>query len=140
MRRTISCAFVALLLASASVAAAQSDGRISGRLLEIRPDGKLVIEEQGPWKGPGTGLVTRMVDLTPGTSIRVVTPTGRWETTEASPGYEYRSADFTALRAGDFVTVHTGSDRASVAAALEIMRPAADADAGLASPRAEPGK
>jgi hypothetical protein len=138
MRRTLSLAFVALLLSSVGVATADTEGRVSGRLLEIRPDGKLVIEEQGPWKGPGTGIVTRMVDLTPGTSIRVVSPTGRWET-DASPGYESQSADFTVLRTGDFVTVQTGSDRSSVAASIEVMR-AGSADAGLASPSSEPGR
>ena len=138
MTRTLSFALVALLLSVVPTAAGESDGKISGRLLEIRPNGKLVIEEQGPWKGPGTGLVTRTVDLTPATSIRVITPTGRWEG-DASPGYDQRDADFTALRVGDFLTVRTGSDRASVAASLDIMR-SESADGGLASPSAEPGK
>jgi hypothetical protein len=135
MKRTLPFALAGLLLA-APLAAAQPDGRISGRLLDIRPEGKLVIEEQGPWQGPGTGVVTRMVQLTPGTSIQVVRPTGQWEATDGSPGYEVRSADFTVLRAGDYVTVRTGDVRSSVAVSLEVMRPEG-ADAGLAAPRIE---
>jgi len=135
MIRRLSLALVVLLVSAAPVLAADSEGRISGRLLEIRPDGKLVIEEQGPWKGPGTGVVKRMVDLTPSTTIRVVTPTG----TGTVPGYDIQSADFTALQVGDFVTVNTGGDRSSVAASLDVMR-SDGAEAGLAAPRFETGK
>ena len=137
MARRLSFALVALLLSAAPTLAADS-GKISGRLVEIRPDGKLVIEEQGPWKGPGTGIVIRMVDLTPATGIRVVTPTGRWESSE-SPGYDVQSSDFTVLRVGDMLTVYTGGDRSSVATSMDIIR-TDGGDAAFASPRTEPEK
>ena len=137
MTRKIIIALVAgLFLSSAPAQAADGDGRLSGRLVDIRPDGKLVIEEQGPWKGPGTGLVTRTVDLTPGTSIRVLRPTGVWNPSDASPGYEIQDADFTALKAGDFLTVITGGG--SVAVSVDVMR--TDGDTGMASPRFDSGK
>jgi hypothetical protein len=133
MTRMIVCTLVAALLACGVPAlAAEGEGKISGKLLEIRPDGKLVIEEQGPWLGPGTGLVTRIVDLSPGTSIRVVRPTGRWEPNDAVPGYEMQPADFRALKPGDFVTVTTGGRAAAVA--VDVMQ---TDDSGLASPRLE---
>ena len=122
----------ALLLSSAPALAADGEGKISGRLVDIRPDGKLVIEEQGPWKGPGTGLRTRIVDITPDTSIRVVRATGRWEPTDPVPGYDIEKADFRALKSGDMVTVITGGR--STAVSIDVVRPEG-ADAGLASPR-----
>ena len=70
MTRKIGLVLVAaaLLLSSTPALAADGDGKVSGRLVDVRPDGKLVIEEQGPWKGPGTGIVTRTVDITPNTN------------------------------------------------------------------------
>lgn len=138
MIRMLSFALIVLLVMAGRVSATEAEGRISGRLLDIRPEGKLVIEEQGPWTGPGTGVITRMVDLTPDTSIRVVRSSGRWDT-DSSPGYDVQSADFTVLRPGDFVTVQTGGDRSSVAVSLEVMRQDAG-DAGLAAPRFESGR
>lgn len=135
MTRKIGLAMVAaLLLSSAPALAADGDGKVSGRLVDIRPDGKLMIEEQGPWKGPGTGLVTRTVDITPDTSIRVVRPTGRWEATDPVPGYDVEQADFRALKSGDLITVTTNGR--STAVAIDVMRPEG-ADAGLASPRSD---
>ena len=139
MIRRLSLVLVVLLVSAVPALAGDGNGRISGRLLEIRPDGKLVIEEQGPWKGPGTGVVKRMVDLTPSTAIRVVTPTGRWDSTTNMPGYDVQSSDFTALHLGDFVTVNMGGDRSWVAASLDVARPDG-AEAGLAAPRLEPEK
>ena len=133
MTRKIGLALVtALLLSSAPALAADGDGRVSGRLVDIRPDGKLMIEEQGPWKGPGTGIIMRTVDITPDTSIRVVSPKGRWEATDAVPGYDVEPADFRVLKSGDQVTVTTNGR--STAIAIDVVRPEG-ADAGLASPR-----
>jgi hypothetical protein len=138
MTRKIGLALVAaLLLSSAPALAADSDGKVSGRLVDIRPDGKLMIEEQGPWKGPGTGLSMRTVDITPDTSIRVVRPKGRWEPTDAVPGYDVEPADFRALKSGDLVTVTTNGR--STAVAIDVVRPEG-ADAGLASPRSDSEK
>jgi hypothetical protein len=126
---------LALLVSGAPALAADGEGKVSGVLKEIRADGKLVIEEQGPWKGPGTGIVTRSVDLTPDTKIQVVRPTGQWDASSVSPGYEIQPTDFRALKPGDFVTVTTGGR--SLAVAIDVMR--AD-EAGLASPRTESGR
>jgi hypothetical protein len=137
MKRGIAFALIAgLLVSSAPVLAGDGEGRLSGRLVDIRPDGKLVIEEQGPWSGPGTGVVTRSVELTPGTSIRVLRPTGVWGPTDVSPGYEVQEADFRALKAGEFVTVTTGGRSAAVS--IDVVR--TEGDTGMASPRSEAGK
>jgi hypothetical protein len=125
----------AVLIGSLPARAADGDRRVSGQVLQIRPDGKLVIEEQGPWKGPGTGLVKRTIDLGPDTVIRVVRPKGTWDPNDASPGYDVEPADFRALKPGDFVTVVTGAR--SRAAAIDVVRPDAS---GLASPRSETGR
>lgn len=132
MRRKIAVALVALLTCGSPALAGEGENRISGRVVEIRPDGKLVIEEQGPWQGPGTGVITRAVELSPATSVAVVQPTGTWAPGAPSPGYDMQPADFRALRPGDFVTVTTGDG--SQAVAVEVMR-TDGADAGLASPR-----
>ncbi len=114
--------------------AGDGDGRVSGVLKEIRPDGKLVIEEQGPWHGPGTGLVTRSVAIGPETEIRVVQQKDTWGAADAQPGYDVRAADFRELRPGDFVTVTTTGG--AVARSVELARPG-DRDAGVASPRTD---
>jgi hypothetical protein len=138
MRRKIAVALVfGLLMSGTPVLAADGEGRVSGQLLEIRPDGKLVIEEQGPWKGPGTGVVKRTVDLTPNTAIRVVRAKGTWDPADQVPGYDIEPTDFRALKPGDFVTVVTGEKSAAVA--IDLVRPEG-ADSGLASPRSESGK
>lgn len=136
MTRKIAVALAILVTCAAPALAADGDGRISGRLVEIRPDGKLVIEEQGPWTGPGTGLATRAVELTPDTSIRVLRPTGTWGPNDAMPGYDVQEADFRALKPGDFVTVSTGGR--AVAVSVDVMR--TDGDTGMASPRVDSGK
>ena len=131
-RKIAPALLLALLVSSVPAVAAEGDGRISGRLVDIRPDGKLLIEEQGPWKGPGTGIVLRTVDLTPGTSIRVLRPTGKWNANDADPGYEVEVADFRALRHGEFVTVRTGGR--SMATSIDVMR-TDGGEGAMASPR-----
>jgi hypothetical protein len=132
-RKLASALTLALVLASAPAFAADGAGKISGRLTEIRPDGKLVIEEQGPWQGPGTGIVRKTVDLTPGTTIRVLQPTGKWQANDTNPGYDVQATDFKALRAGEFVTVTLGSG--SMASTIDVMR--TESEGGLASPPTE---
>jgi len=124
----------ALMIGGPAAAMAQ-EARVSGRILEIRPDGKVVIEEQGPWKGPGTGLIKRAVDLGPDTAIRVVRAKGTWDPKDAVPGYDVEPADFRALRSGDYVTVITGGGARAVA--IDVVQ--AD-QSGLASPRSDTGR
>ena len=132
MRRKLASVLAfALLFSSLPALAADGEGRISGVVKDIRPEGKLVIEEQGPWHGPGTGIVNRTVDIAPGTKIQVVRSTGTWNN-DANPGYEVEAADFRALKPGDFVTVTTGGK--SAAASVEVMR---SDETGLASPRTD---
>ncbi len=137
MTRTIALALAGTLLLGATPAlAGAGDGRISGRVMEIRADGKVVIEEQGPWKGPNTGITKQTVALGPSTQIRVVRPKGTWDQSDVDPGYEITAADFRELKTGDFITVSTRGG--SKAVAIDVMR-SEGTDAGLASPSADSG-
>ena len=135
MIRTLSLALVALLLTALPAFAADDTGRHSGRVVDIRDGGKvLVLEEMGPWLGPNTGLVRRSIQLGSATPVRLIRPTGQW-VSDTSPGYEMQALDVRDLKPGDFITVIIGGGRA--AAALDVMR--AD-EAGLASPKLDSGQ
>jgi hypothetical protein len=136
MARRITCALVALLVLGGPALAAEGE-RYSGRVVDVRPDGKLTLEEMGPWKGPGTGLARRTFDLPPNIAVREVRPKGTWDPNDAMPGYDVRPVDLTRIKPGDFVTVITGGDRRSVDVTLDVVRLEAT-DGGLASPPSEP--
>jgi hypothetical protein len=106
-------------------APAPGEVRHSGRILEVAPDhSALVLEEIVAWKGPGTGVVRRSVQLTPRTSIRQVERTDQWDgPNHALPGWDAKVIDARDLRAGDFVTVTTDDDQRATAVALQIVRP-----------------
>ena len=135
MIRSLTLALIALLLLGLPAFAADDAGRHSGRVLDVKDGGRvLVLEEMGPWHGPNTGLYTRSIALTPGATVRLVRATGEWSN-DASPGYEMRPIDVKDLKPGDFVTVSMGGGRAG--ASLEVMAPDG---AGLASPSTDSGK
>ena len=138
MARRITCALVAFLVLAGPALAAEGE-RHSGRVVEVRPDGKLVLEEMGPWKGPGTGLARRTFDLAPNTAVREVRPKGTWDPNDVIPGYDVRPFDLTQIKLGDFVTVITGGDRRPVDVTLDVVRPEAT-EGGLASPQSESAK
>ena len=122
---------IAVLIAAPAFAEQRGAGRVSGQVVEVRADGRLVVAEQGPWQGPGTGLVNRTIDVTPGTAVRAVRQTGTWES-DASPGWEVRQMSVRDLKPGDFVTVVT--DGAQKAVTLDVVR--TDDSAGMALPGA----
>jgi hypothetical protein len=135
MIRSLMLALIALLLLGLPAFAADDSGRHSGRALEVKDGGRmLVLEEMGPWHGPNTGLYTRSIELTPGATVRLVRRTGEWAN-DASPGYEAAPIDVKDLKPGDFVTVIMGGGRA--AASMEVMAPDGS---GLASPKLDSGK
>lgn len=127
MKRHILLASLIVFLTSVPVFAAD-EGRFSGRVVEVKGN-SIILEVMGPWTGPGTGLSQRTITLSPGATLRQVTPTGSWNGT--TPGYDVRTLDAKALKPGDFVTVITNG---SSVAALDLMHPS---DAGLASPAME---
>jgi hypothetical protein len=118
--RLIAASIVAASLLAAPALAGPGGGKISGQVLDVRPGGRVVVAEQGPWQGPGTGLITRTIEVTPRTAVRMVRPTGKWENA-ASPGYELHPVGLNDVKPGDFVTVVTesGSSRAT---ALDVVR------------------
>jgi hypothetical protein len=99
--------------------------RHSGRILEVAPAGSaIVLEEIVGWTGPGTGAVTRSIQLTPRTSIRLVERTEEWDgANSALPGWDATVIDAQDLRKGDFVTVTTDDDHRATAVAMQIVRP-----------------
>jgi len=135
MARRMTFALIALLVLAGPALAAEGE-RHSGRIVEVRPDGKLVLEEMGPWRGPDNGLVRHTFDLAPNIALREVRPKGTWDPNDVMPGYEVRPFDLTQIKPGDFVTVITGGDRRA-AATLDVVRPEAN-EGGLASPQPEP--
>jgi len=138
MVRRITCALVALLVLGGPALAVEGE-RHSGRVVDVRPDGKLTLEEMGPWKGPGVGLARRTFDLAPNTAVQEIRAKGTWDPNDAMPGYDVRPVDLTQIKPGDFVTVITGGDRRPVAVTLDVVRIEATAG-GQASPQSEPTK
>jgi hypothetical protein len=134
MARRIAFSLIALLVLAGSALAAEGE-RHSGRIVEVRPDGKLVLEEMGPWKGPGTGLVRHTFDLAPNTAVGEVRAKAAWDPNDVMPGHDVRPLDLTQIKPGDFVTVVTNGNRRSGAIALDVVRPEAT-EGGLASPKA----
>ena len=127
MGRILYGLLITILLA---MPAAAADGKVSGVVVDVRPD-QVMLEEQGPWSGPGTGIVRHTIEITPRTVVRFVRPTGQWED-NATPGYEVGAGDPSELRSGDFVTVMMGAPR-QPAVSLDVMR--ADDAGGQALPR-----
>jgi hypothetical protein len=107
-------------------APARHEVRHSGRIVDVTPDGTtLVLEEMVAWGGPGTGVVTRRIRLTPQTSMQLVKRTDQWEADRtALPGWDTVPLDANSLRPGDFVTVTTDDDKVGVAVSLQVVRPA----------------
>jgi hypothetical protein len=127
MIRLATLGIVALLLAGPALAeplAHPDRARYSGRIVEVAPAGSaIVVQEVVAWTGPGTGLVTHSIRLTPNTAIRLIERTGRWDQGSATPGWEVQAMDATNLRPGDFVTVTTDHGRQGPALALDVVRP-----------------
>ena len=136
MGRAVFLAIVIVALSASTAWAAGEPARHSGRLVDIRDGGRvLVIEEMGPWVPPNSGLSTRTIAVAPGADVRLVVPTGRWDS-NVSPGYEVRAIAIRQIKPGDFVTV-TLDGRGTEAATVEVVDQA-PAGAGLASP--SPGR
>jgi hypothetical protein len=77
----------------------------------------------GPWRGPGTGLVTRSIHIASGAPIRLLAPTGTWDDRTATPGWSSTALALSSLRPGDFVTATLENDRPDEAVALQVVRP-----------------
>jgi hypothetical protein len=101
--------------------------RHSGRIVEVATDGSsILLDEMVAWTGPGTGMLTRRVRITPRTSIELVRYTGRWGNDHSStPGWDSETIDAGRLRPGDFVTVTTDDNQRDMAVALQVVRPGA---------------
>jgi hypothetical protein len=106
-------------------AAAMDEQRHSGRVTAVTPDGaEITFEEMLSWKGPGTGVVARTIQVTPRTSIELVERTPQW-TDEHPAGWEGRMLKSSDLRPGDFVTVTGDCDHRGAVVALQVIRLAA---------------
>jgi hypothetical protein len=99
--------------------------RDSGTIVRVAPDGaSIVLQEMGPWRGSGTGLVIRSIHIEPGAPISLLAHTGRWDDRTASPGWSSTALAPSSLRPGDFVTVTLDNGKRDEAAALQVVRPA----------------
>src|SRR5690242_19180127 len=102
-------------------AAATDEQRHSGRVTQVAPDGREIkFEETLSWKGPGTGVVERTIDITPRTSLQLVEPTPKW-TDEQPTGWESRALKPSELRPGDFVTVTGDCEHRGAVVALQVI-------------------
>ena len=106
---------VLVLMVAAPIAAGQTKTSLNA------PDDEMVA-----WTGPGTGMLTRRVRITPRTSIGLARYTGRWGNDHSStPGWDSETIDAGRLRPGDFVTVTTDDNQRDMAVALQVVRPGA---------------
>jgi hypothetical protein len=100
--------------------------RDSGIIVKVAPDSaSIVLQEMGPWRGPGTGLVTRSIHIASRAPIRLLAPTGRWDDGTATPGWSSTALALSSLRPGDFVTATLENGRLDEAVALQVVRPGA---------------
>jgi hypothetical protein len=134
MIRGVGFLLLVLMLAAPVGAAAGSrtspdsaaERRDSGIVVKVEPDSaSIVLEEMGPWRGPGTGLVTRSIHIASRAPIRLITPTGHWDDRTATPGWSSTALALSSLRPGDFVTATLDNDRRDEAVALQVVRPGA---------------
>jgi hypothetical protein len=123
-----------VLMSNALPTAAAGSGRLSGRVVDVRDAGRtIVVDEQGPWTGPNTGVVRHTIKLDQGTASFAVRPTNQ-PGSNRSPGYDITRINASDLKPGDFVNVLVAS---GVATALEVVRPD---ESALASPKTDSGK
>ena len=105
-----------------SVADADVETRHSGTITGIDDRARLLtFEEMVTWRGPGTGIVTRSVWITPDTSMQLVVR-DRDPDAASMPGFEESPITLRRVRDGDFVTVTTRSDE-PIAVSVEVYRP-----------------
>ena len=94
-------------------------------MIQVTPDGRAVtFEEMLSWKGTGSGVVERTIEITPRTAVQLVERTPKW-TDEQPTGWESRTLKPSDLRAGDYVTVTGDCDRRGAVVALQVIRPTA---------------
>jgi hypothetical protein len=104
---------------------ATDEQRHSGRVTQVTPDGREIkFEEMLSWKGPGTAVVERTIEITPRTAVQLVERTPEW-TDDQPTGWESRMLKPSDLRPGDFVTVTGDCDHRGAVVALQVIRPRA---------------
>lgn len=111
-------------LATAAPALAADTETHSGTLTAIDPARHtLTLTEMGPWTGPGTGLRTRSIVLTPATKVALVqrsqgTGSGGWP-----GGYVDSPLTPAELHSGEVATVKvTRRGRQLTAVSIEVIR------------------
>ena len=93
----------------------------SGVVVEVS-DTQIVIDEMGPWSGPGTKAIRRVFEVTPSTKIARVERSMKGD--EGWPwAYVSEPSDLSAVHVEDFVTVSVESrGRHNVAVEVEALR------------------
>lgn len=95
--------------------------RHSGTLVALDAEARTIrMQEVVAWIGPGTGLATRWLRLSPDTAMQVVMRDPRSDPA-SMPGFAESSIGLGQLEIGDFVTVTTRADE-PVVVSLEVYR------------------
>jgi len=132
MIQSMGLLLVALLMIAAPAVAATAktpagtsgERRESGTLVKVAPDGaSVVLEEMGPWHGPGTHPMTRSIRVMPHATVSMLEHTGRWHKSTSAPGWSSKTVPLSSLRRGDFVTVTENEGPHGHALALQVVRP-----------------
>lgn len=123
----MSHASIAFALAAALTAApalAVGTETHSGTLTAIDPSTQtLTLEEMGPWRGPGTGLIAWRIVLSPATKVELIRRSkqpvdGGWP-----GGYVDSPLTPTQLHPGDFATIRvTRRGRERTATSIDVVR------------------
>ncbi|MGH7278646.1 MAG: hypothetical protein ACREJG_08155 [Candidatus Rokuibacteriota bacterium] len=126
MKRTVARLLVAVLTIGPALPAAHAsddrkEARHSGTVVRVDLRGRwLKVEEVGPWRGPGTPPIERLIVLTSETTARLIRPT------RPHSGNMPRTMPLDPLELwpGDFVTVVIRpAAGASVAVSINVVRP-----------------
>lgn len=103
LRTMVLLGFSTLLIASPALAA-ETEAH-SGTVAAIDRDRhELILEEMGPWTGPGTGRVKRSITLAPDTKLELVRRTAGTTPDGWAGGYVESALVPTQLHVGDFAT------------------------------------
>lgn len=123
MSRTILVLAIATLLGAAPAMAAEAQIH-SGTLTAIdRATGTLTLEEMGRWTGPGSGVISRSIGVTPATRLDLLRRSTKAAGGGWPGGYVESPLTLAGFHPGDFATVTVKAHgRALTAVSVDVVR------------------